>query len=52
MRALLAGVWLIVLSGCGQPLHRQQSYVFGTLVEITIFGEDEAQARRVADQVL
>jgi thiamine biosynthesis lipoprotein len=41
-----------LLAGCGEKLHKQQSYVFGTLVEITVYGEDEAKARRVTDQVL
>jgi thiamine biosynthesis lipoprotein len=43
---------LILLAGCGEKLHKQQSYVFGTLVEITVYGEDAAKARRVTDQVL
>lgn len=51
-RLLLLGVVLALLAGCGPQAHRQQSYVFGTLVEITVYGEDEAKARRVTDQVL
>lgn len=47
--ALLA---LILLAGCGDTLHKQQSYVFGTLVEITVYGEAEDKARRVTDLVL
>ena len=47
--ALCAG---ILLAGCGERIHKQQSYVFGTLVEITIYGEDQDKARRVSDQVL
>jgi FAD:protein FMN transferase len=43
---------LLLLAGCGQKLHKQQSYVFGTLVEITVYGEAEDKARRVTDQVL
>jgi thiamine biosynthesis lipoprotein len=48
------GVLLAVflLAGCGEKLHKQQSYVFGTLVEITLYGESEDKARRVTDQVL
>lgn len=43
-----------LLSGCGKepPLYQQQSYVFGTLVEITLYGEDEARAKQLASQVL
>jgi len=47
--ALLA---LVLLAGCGEKLHKQQSYVFGTLVEITVYGEEADKARRVTDQVL
>ncbi len=44
---------LFGLSGCGkEPLYQQQSYVFGTLVEISIYGEDEARAKQLAGQVL
>lgn len=49
MLALLAGM---SLSGCGEKIHRQQSYVFGTLVEVTVYGEKEQKARQVAGQVL
>jgi thiamine biosynthesis lipoprotein len=50
----LCGVFLaaILLAGCGEKLHKQQSYVFGTLVEITVYGETEDKARRVTNQVL
>lgn len=42
-----------LLAGCGQPpLHKQQAYVFGTLVEISVYGEDRAKAERVTAQVL
>jgi thiamine biosynthesis lipoprotein len=47
--ALLA---LILLAGCGEKIHKQQSYVFGTLVEVTVYGETEDKARRVTNQVL
>lgn len=44
---------LLGLSGCGkEPLYQQQSYVFGTLVEISIYGEEEARAKQLAGQVL
>ena len=51
-RGILALILLALLAGCGGQVHRQQSYVFGTLVEVTIYGEPEDKARRVADQVL
>jgi FAD:protein FMN transferase len=50
--SLLLAIVLPFLAGCGQPIHRQQSYVFGTLVEVTVYGEPEDKARRVTDQVL
>jgi thiamine biosynthesis lipoprotein len=51
-RTILAAAALLLSAGCGENIHRRQSYVFGTLVEITVHGEDEAKARRVTDQVL
>lgn len=42
----------LLLAACGKPVHRQQAYVFGTLVEIIIYGEEERRARRAADEVL
>lgn len=50
--ALTALVALAPLTGCGPQIHRQQAYVFGTLVEVTVHGEEAARARRVTDQVL
>ncbi len=35
---------VIILSGCGNQLHQQQLYVFGTLVEIKIWGVNEQVA--------
>lgn len=34
-----------------EPLYQSQSYVFGTLVDISIYGEPEARARAVADKI-
>jgi thiamine biosynthesis lipoprotein len=46
-------LWLLVLAGCGrEPVYQSQSYVFGTLVDISIYGEDEAHARQLAGHVL
>ncbi len=50
-------IWLLlilaVLSGCGrEPLHQSQAYVFGTLVDISIYGESEARAQQLSAHVL
>ncbi len=49
---LWALLLVVLLAGCGERIHKQQSYVFGTLVEITVYGEEQDKARRVTDQVL
>lgn len=45
---------LIFFAGCmkPEPLYNSQSYVFGTLVDISIYGEPEAKAQAVADQII
>jgi thiamine biosynthesis lipoprotein len=35
-----------------EPLYHTQSYVFGTLVDISIYGEPEDRAKQLANQVL
>lgn len=41
------------LNGCGhEPLVKSQSYVFGTLVDISIYGEPESRAHALINQVL
>ena len=43
----------LLLTSCGKPqVYRQQAYVFGTLVDITIAGESENKARQVTDHIL
>jgi FAD:protein FMN transferase len=49
---LLVLLSALMLSGCGEKLHKQQAYVFGTLVEITVYEKDAAKAKRVTNQVL
>ncbi|MHB1188085.1 FAD:protein FMN transferase [Thiobacillus sp.] len=48
------GILLLwALAACSPPpLHQQQAYVFGTLVEVSIYGAPEAQARQAAAAVL
>jgi len=46
-------VLILALSACGKaPLHQQESFVFGTRVEVLIAGLDEAKARPAAAAVL
>ncbi|WP_435627627.1 FAD:protein FMN transferase [Candidatus Ferrigenium straubiae] len=51
---LLAIVAVLLLAACEgkEPLHQQQSYVFGTLVDVTVYGEDEARAQQAANEVM
>jgi FAD:protein FMN transferase len=55
-RAVALGVVLLLgatFAGCTRdPLVRQQSYVFGTLVEIAVWDRDEARARGAIARVL
>jgi FAD:protein FMN transferase len=45
-------LWL-ALAGCGaSPPYKQQAYVFGTLVEVSIHGEPEEKARTAVAAVL
>jgi len=46
---------LSALSACGgkePPTYQEQGYVFGTLVEVSVYGEDEARARKAVTQVM
>jgi thiamine biosynthesis lipoprotein len=49
-------VWLVLLwalAACSPPpLHQQQAYVFGTLVEVSVHGAPEPQAKQAAAAVL
>lgn len=41
------------LAACGkEPLYQEQAYVFGTQVDVTIYGEDEAKARQAVVLVM
>ena len=53
LRLLTALVAACLLAACGQPAPwRQESYVFGTRVELLIAGVPEAQARAAGNRVL
>ncbi len=46
---------LLALAACGgkePPTYQEQGYVFGTLVEVSVYGEDEARARKAVTQVM
>ncbi len=43
---------VLAFGGCGgEPVHQEQAYVFGTLVEVTFYGEPESRARALAQAV-
>ena len=51
-RALLL-LAALLLSACGkEPLYQEQGYVFGTLVEVSIYGEDEVTAKQAVAAVM
>jgi len=56
MRIVRHSLWLVLLwtlAACSPPpLYQQQAYVFGTLVEVSVYGAPEAQAREAAAAVL
>jgi thiamine biosynthesis lipoprotein len=50
---IFACIIAMLLASCGrEPLVQTQSYVFGTLVDISIYGESEAKAHEAINQVL
>ena len=51
MRYMLC-ILLFCLAGCGrEPLYQSQSYVFGTLVDISIYGETDARAQQLTAHI-
>jgi FAD:protein FMN transferase len=56
MRLVQFGAWLGLLwalAACSSPpLHQQQAFVFGTLVEVSVYGAPAPQAREAAAAVL
>jgi len=50
---LLLPASCILMNACGkEPLYQEQGYVFGTLVEVTIYGETDARSRQATAQVM
>ena len=54
MRFFFILVFAFLLISCTQkdPIHNTQSYVFGTLVDITIYGETEEKSQAVSDEIV
>jgi thiamine biosynthesis lipoprotein len=53
MRLIFTFILSLLLASCTkpEPLYNTQSYVFGTLVDITIYGETEVKAQKVSNQI-
>ena len=51
---LLMALAVFLLTGCEgkEPLYQEQGYVFGTLVEISVYGETEPRARQAVGEVM
>jgi len=44
---------VLLLAACGkEPLYQEQSYVFGTLVDVTVYGESEPHAKQAVNEVM
>ena len=54
MRLIFAFFLSILLASCTkpEPLYNTQSYVFGTLVDITIYGEPEPEAQAISAEII
>jgi thiamine biosynthesis lipoprotein len=50
----LAIVAVLLLTACEskEPLYQEQGYVFGTLVEVSVYGESEPHARQAVSEVM
>jgi thiamine biosynthesis lipoprotein len=51
---ILLVVAALLLAACEgrEPLYQEQGYVFGTLVDVSVYGEDEARARAAVAEVM
>ena len=53
LRAALIFLTLLAFIACSkEPIYRQQSFVFGTMVEVTIWGENDAPGAELTGKVL
>ena len=46
--------WILTLTACSKepPTYQEQGYVFGTLVEVSVYGETEERAKRAVASVM
>ena len=53
LRLSILGI-LLTLTACEgkEPLYQEQGYVFGTLVEVSVYGENEARAKQAVASVM
>ena len=49
---ILLAVWLLGSCSSKELLYQEQGYVFGTLVEVSIYGESEARAKQAVSEVM
>jgi thiamine biosynthesis lipoprotein len=54
VRSLVVVAMLALLTGCPgkEMLYQEQGYVFGTLVEVSVYGADEVRARQAVGEVM
>lgn len=52
MRFFLIFICLLLTNCAKEPLYQSQGYIFGTLVDIKIYGETEARANIISDKIL
>ncbi|MBI5429316.1 MAG: FAD:protein FMN transferase [Nitrosomonadales bacterium] len=50
--AIVAALLLAACEGKEPPLYQEQGYVFGTLVEVSVYGETEPHARQAVSEVM
>ena len=49
---ILLAVWLLGSCSSKELLYQEQGYVFGTLVEVSIYGESEEKSKQVVSEVM
>lgn len=54
LKRFLAVAAILLLAACEgkEPLYQEQGYVFGTLVEVSVYGEDEIRAKQAVSGVM